>query len=73
MEVAAKTGVDIIQQLLVIYIAGKEACEKIESQTSDSSFRKALRSVEEQTGHFITNLMEELSLFWDVFVRKRKQ
>ncbi len=65
MEVATKTDVDIIQELLGMYTDRKEAIEKIEGQTNDASFREDLDKLKVQTDGFVSELMDQLSLYGD--------
>jgi len=65
METGIKTDVEIIQELLSIYAARKEACEKMLPLATGGLLQKKLQQCNEQTDRFITALMDELSSHGD--------
>lgn len=65
METQNKSALDIVQELIVILTTRKDAIDKLSVKQGSEVNQSVMLSAKQQSNHFISELMSELSTFGD--------
>ncbi len=65
METQNKTALDIVQELIAIHTTRKEVIDKLSAKQGSEENHSVMVAAKQQSDHFITELLAELSTFGD--------
>jgi hypothetical protein len=65
METKNKTALDIVQELIAIHTTRKEVIDKLSVKQGSEENQSVIVAAKQQSDHFITELLTELSTFGD--------